>query len=112
MKAGKTAYLNEEDLWSLPPDDTAEALGTRLETAWQKRRDACKGKVGKSPSLTGALASAYGAPFYYAAIFKVSLRFPIGERLLMLSPFQINAVSSRLSLVHPTSTASKVTSFY
>lgn len=79
MKAGKNAYLNEEDLWSLPPDDTAEALGTRLEHHWQKRRDAVKGKPGKQASLTGALAGAFGGPFFYAAIFKVSRYRFFGE---------------------------------
>lgn len=61
------------------PDDTAEALGSRLETNWLKRRavtdahnktlaaDAKK----KRPSLTGALVASFGAPFGIAAIFKV-----------------------------------------
>ncbi|POY70789.1 hypothetical protein BMF94_6201 [Rhodotorula taiwanensis] len=99
MKTGYRKFLTEEDLWALPPDDTAYALGMRLERAWQARRaktvsqaDAeptipgqqpsyavapadgrkpTKTEKTKKPSLTGALISAYGGPFFTAALFKL-----------------------------------------
>ncbi|BGP00216.1 hypothetical protein NBRC10513v2_004440 [Rhodotorula toruloides] len=99
MKLGYRKFLTEEDLWALPPDDTAESLSNRLETAWQARRaraaakshstpmlpgqeatfavtpaDGRKKKDSekeKKPSLTGALISAYGGPFFVAALFKL-----------------------------------------
>ncbi|GAA6044266.1 hypothetical protein JCM8097_004322 [Rhodosporidiobolus ruineniae] len=99
MKAGYKKFLTEEDLWALPSSDSARALGHRLESAWQKRRDAVakkasvrpasseqeatyavapadgrkkteKEKEGR-PNLTGALFSAYGGPFFMAAVFKL-----------------------------------------
>lgn len=100
MKAGYHKYLTEEDLWALPvrealacappsvapltpspssqPDDTAEALGHRLEEAWNKRKKALpkqkevkEGEKAPRPSLTGALTAAYGGPFFTAAVFKL-----------------------------------------
>ncbi|GAA5830776.1 hypothetical protein JCM5353_002363 [Sporobolomyces roseus] len=96
MYMGVKKFLTEEDLWSLPPDDTAHALGSRLEQAWQARRDKVARKSdikpsasaqeptysvlpadGKAeedapkPSLTGALVSSYGGPFFMAAVFKL-----------------------------------------
>ncbi|GAA5860287.1 hypothetical protein JCM3774_000370 [Rhodotorula dairenensis] len=99
MVAGYRKFLTEEDLWALPPDDTAYALGQRLEKAWQVRRakavekaDArpanpgqqpsyavapadgrkpTKEEKAKRPSLTAALVSAYGGPFFTAALFKL-----------------------------------------
>ncbi|KAK4704436.1 hypothetical protein P7C70_g1781, partial [Phenoliferia sp. Uapishka_3] len=78
MKEGYTKYLTEEDLWSLPPDDQAEALSNRLEGNWVKRRIATEERNKKLPStakkerasLTGALVASYGTPFFVAAIFK------------------------------------------
>ena len=80
MRAGREKYLTEEDLWSLPPDDTAEALGSKLERHWVKRKDAVKarakplkeGEKAERPNLTAALAASFGGPFFVAAIFKVS----------------------------------------
>ncbi|GAA6005323.1 hypothetical protein JCM10207_002938 [Rhodosporidiobolus poonsookiae] len=98
MKTGYAKFLTEEDLWALPPADTARSLGDRLEKAWQSRRAAVadktdthaapaqaptyavepadgrkqkEGEKPKRPSLTGALVSAYGGPFFTAAIFKL-----------------------------------------
>ncbi|KAK4053428.1 hypothetical protein OIV83_001593 [Microbotryomycetes sp. JL201] len=79
MKTGYHKFLTEEDLWALPPDDTAHALGDRLSKAWEKRKDAARSKNAsikesdkqKRPSLTGALFSAYGGPFMTAALFKL-----------------------------------------
>ncbi|GJN87677.1 hypothetical protein Rhopal_000632-T1 [Rhodotorula paludigena] len=98
MKTGYRKFLTEEDLWALPPDDTAWALGQRLEKAWQARRTRVAHKThtdpapsqqptyavtpadgkqknddekDKRPSLTGALVSAYGVPFFTAALFKL-----------------------------------------
>ncbi|GAA5856368.1 hypothetical protein JCM8547_008708 [Rhodosporidiobolus lusitaniae] len=98
MKTGKEKYLTEEDLWALPPDDTAHALGSRLEAAWQSRRAAIADKTDthppsfqepsyavsaadgrgkkeaekkKKPSLLGALVAAYGGPFFMAALYKL-----------------------------------------
>lgn len=78
MKEGFNKYLTEEDLWSLPPDDTAEALGSTLEKHWVKRKEAVKartkeGEKAERPNLTAALAASFGGPFFVAAIFKVSL---------------------------------------
>ncbi|GAA6062217.1 hypothetical protein JCM10212_006452 [Sporobolomyces blumeae] len=96
MMAGVRKFLTEEDLWQLPPDDTAHALSARLERAWQSRRHRAADKSavkprthdqeptysvlpadGKTeqdapkPSLTGALVNAYGGPFFLAAVFKL-----------------------------------------
>ncbi|GAA5821197.1 hypothetical protein JCM3770_005247 [Rhodotorula araucariae] len=98
MMAGYRKFLTEEDLWALPPDDTAYALGQRLEKAWQARRDRIAHKTHsqaapgqeptfavapadgkkkkraekeKRPNLAAALASAYGGPFFLAALFKL-----------------------------------------
>lgn len=87
MKTGYKKFLTEEDLWALPPDDTAEALGKRLESAWESRKKALQHKQKDAkqngakttadnekepkPNLTGALVSAYGGPFFAAAVFKV-----------------------------------------
>lgn len=77
MKAGYKKFLTEEDLWALPPDDTAEALGNKLERAWERRKRALQSKqtVGDEkaprPNLAAALNSAYGGPFFAAAVFKV-----------------------------------------
>ncbi|KAI5478725.1 putative ABC metal ion transporter [Pseudohyphozyma bogoriensis] len=71
MKEGYKKFLTEEDLWALPPDDTALALGTRLERAWMSRVEKAN-KTGKHASLTGALVSSFGGPFFVAAIFKLS----------------------------------------
>ncbi|GAA5903406.1 hypothetical protein JCM6882_006539 [Rhodosporidiobolus microsporus] len=97
MKAGYKKFLTEEDLWAMPPDDTAHALSQRLERAWQSRRDKVadkththppstqeptlavaaadgrkkkEGEKEKRPSMTGALISAYGGPFFMAALYK------------------------------------------
>lgn len=65
-------------LTSAQPDDTAEALGSRLEANWTKRREAIKahekavpGGTRTRPSLTGALVASFGGPFFIAAVFKV-----------------------------------------
>ncbi|CEQ40462.1 SPOSA6832_02085, partial [Sporobolomyces salmonicolor] len=96
MKMGYKKFLTEEDLWSLPPDDTAHALSERLERAWAARcarvahkthnepvtsaqvpaysvvpADGKASKKTKRPSLFGALMSAYGGPFLVAAVFKL-----------------------------------------
>ncbi|KAK4056218.1 hypothetical protein OIO90_002659 [Microbotryomycetes sp. JL221] len=79
MKTGYHKFLTEEDLWALPPDDTANALGIRLGEAWEKRKQHVRTRNAgikdeskkKKPSLTGALFSAYGGPFMTAALFKL-----------------------------------------
>ncbi|GAA5929198.1 hypothetical protein JCM1841_006231 [Sporobolomyces salmonicolor] len=96
MKMGYKKFLTEEDLWSLPPDDTAHALSERLERTWAARcarvahkthnepvtsaqvpaysvvpADGKASKKTKRPSLFGALMSAYGGPFLVAAVFKL-----------------------------------------
>jgi ATP-binding cassette, subfamily C (CFTR/MRP), member 1 len=61
----------------LQPDDTAHALGHRLEEAWNKRKKALpktevkEGEKAPRPNLTGALTAAYGGPFFMAALFKL-----------------------------------------
>jgi len=129
MYMGVKKFLTEEDLWSLPvrflalakliyrahhnfrqPDDTAHALGSRLEQAWQARRDKVARKSdikpsasaqeptysvlpadGKAeedapkPSLTGALVSSYGGPFFMAAVFKVRIFPQIVSHILSLT---------------------------
>lgn len=130
MKTGYRKFLTEEDLWSLPvnmplvrvimeqrradhgilqPDDTAYALGQRLEKAWLARRakaveksdvkptipgqqpsyavapadgrQPAKGDKVRKPSLTGALVASYGGPFFTAALFKVSIAISSPEAL-------------------------------
>ncbi|GAA5830633.1 hypothetical protein JCM11251_002541 [Rhodosporidiobolus azoricus] len=97
MMAGYRKFLTEEDLWAMPPEDTANSLSQRLEKAWQSRRDRVadkththpppsqepslavtaadgrkktEGEKEKRPSLTGALIAAYGGPFFMAALYK------------------------------------------
>lgn len=109
MKAGYSKYLTEEDLWSLPPDDTAEALGSTLEKHWVKRKEAVKarakpGHKEERPNLTAALAASFGGPFFVAAIFKVSSGDRRRETKLTISMI----VPSRLSRLHPASAPSQV----
>lgn len=117
--SGALPRLTPTSLWSrrvdadaeppLQPDDTARALGDRLEKAWQSRRDKLAHKAGSSPALpgqeasyavapadgkqkkqgdkekrpnlAGALVSAFGGPFFLAAVFKVRL-----VQLFLLDP--------------------------
>ncbi|KEI41088.1 uncharacterized protein L969DRAFT_86336 [Mixia osmundae IAM 14324] len=65
MRLGVQKNLAEEDLWNLPRADQADALGARLRKFWDEQL-----AYREKPSLVIALAKAYGAPFFYAAIFK------------------------------------------
>ena len=65
-------FLGEEDMWSLPPNDSAEALSNRLATSWQKQLDYVKAGQKKKASLKIAIARAYGGPYLVAGILKAT----------------------------------------
>lgn len=73
----RSVRARTDQLALLQPDDTAHALGHRLEEAWNKRKkalpkvDVKDGEKAPRPNLTGALTAAYGGPFFMAALFKL-----------------------------------------
>lgn len=87
MHKGTTHALDEEDLWDLPEEDTAQGLSSRLKKHWlaqlEKKRyvifeihpqrtqakhipSSCN-----SPSLTISVLKAFGGPFILASLFKL-----------------------------------------
>jgi len=68
LSLGMRKFLDEEDLWSLPPDDSAEALSNRLQAEWTRQLEAVKQKQKLKPSLKIALAKAYGGPYLIAGM--------------------------------------------
>jgi ATP-binding cassette subfamily C (CFTR/MRP) protein 1 len=77
-------------MWSLPPTDSAESLSNRVFSQWQRQvrlvRDGKKSK----PSLTIAIARAYGGPYLVAGVLKMtydSLSFLQPQLLRLLLSF-------------------------
>ncbi|WVR05627.1 hypothetical protein IAU60_002649 [Kwoniella sp. DSM 27419] len=70
LSLGTRKYLGEEDMWALPPNDSAEALSNRLADMWKKETDAVKAGKKKSASLKLAIFKAFGAPYVVAGMFK------------------------------------------
>ncbi|KDN53139.1 putative YCF1-vacuolar ABC transporter [Tilletiaria anomala UBC 951] len=67
MSLGSQKFLGEDDMWSLPPDEDAEALGKRFAKHWKTTRT----RDGK-PRIWLTLAKAYGGPFFFAAVLKAA----------------------------------------
>lgn len=65
MKYGYSKYLTEDDLWNLARRDTTKVTGDAFRAAWQHQLDS-----GRKPSLWMALFSAFGGPYFRAALFK------------------------------------------
>ncbi|WOO86211.1 Metal resistance protein YCF1 [Vanrija pseudolonga] len=70
LSLGTKKYLGEEDMWMLPPADSAEALSERLAKAWREQIDLVKQGKKKRPSLKIAIAKAYGLPYFVAGLMK------------------------------------------
>lgn len=70
LSLGTRKFLGEEDMWSLPPNDSAEALSNRLQVAWDRQIDAVKRQKKSEPSLKIAIAQAYGFPYLIAGLLK------------------------------------------
>lgn len=71
MITGYKKSLTEDDLWALPREDQADAIGHRMQAKWDaqlKKAAASGGK--KKPSLAWAVAQAFGAPYLLATILK------------------------------------------
>ncbi len=68
MTLGSRKFLDEEDMWSLPPDEDAESLGKRFAKYWAETRDRKTGK----PRFWRTLAKSYGGPFLWAAVLKAA----------------------------------------
>lgn len=65
MRAGTKHTLDEDDLWEMPREDTAEALTGKLTHFWKMQLQK------KNPSLTIAVLRAFGGPFLLATLFKL-----------------------------------------
>ena len=70
LSLGTRKFLGEEDMWSLPPRDSAESLSNRLAETWQAQVQAVKQGKKSKPSLTLAIAKAYGGPYFVAGMLK------------------------------------------
>ncbi|ORX35410.1 putative metal resistance protein ycf1 [Kockovaella imperatae] len=90
LSLGTKKFLGEEDMWSLPPSDSAEALSERLSTAWEKQLEYVKKGSKSKPSLKIAILRAYGGPYITAGILKLaydSLSFVQPQLLRLLLRF-------------------------
>jgi len=65
MKYGHNVFLKESDLWGLRKIDRSSILGTTFSYEWERQLSK------KKPSVTWAIAHAYGKTYAIAAIFKV-----------------------------------------
>lgn len=70
LSLGTRKFLGEEDMWQLPPDDSAEALSNRLANAWQEQVQLVSDGKKKKPSLKIAIAKAYGRVYFVAGVLK------------------------------------------
>lgn len=57
-------------MWSLPSEDSAEALSNRLSTAWDHQVQMVKDGKKKKANLTFAIARAFGGPYLVAGLLK------------------------------------------
>ncbi|KAF3930045.1 hypothetical protein ABW19_dt0202750 [Dactylella cylindrospora] len=65
MQKGYQNYLTADDLWDMRHEDSTHENGSIIEEAWEKEL------LKQNPSLWIAFARGYGAPFSFAAIFKL-----------------------------------------
>jgi hypothetical protein len=70
LSLGTQKFLGEEDMWQLPPTDSAEALSSRLSAAWQEQVALVKSGKKSKPSLKIAIAKAYGRVYFVAGLLK------------------------------------------
>ena len=70
LSLGTRKFLGEEDMWSLPPADSAESLSNRLAATWKQQQELVKDGKKKQPSLKIAIAKAYGWPYFVAGLLK------------------------------------------
>jgi ABC-type multidrug transport system fused ATPase/permease subunit len=70
LSLGTRKFLGEEDMWSLPPTDSAESLSRRLAKTWQGQLDLVQQKKKSKPSLKMAIFKAYGGPYLIAGMLK------------------------------------------
>jgi ATP-binding cassette, subfamily C (CFTR/MRP), member 1 len=87
MKYGHKAYLNSSDLWGLRKKDRASVTCTSFSVEWDRQLSK------KKPSVTWAIARAYGRTYAIAAIFKMSqdiLAFVQPQLLRMLLAYVNN----------------------
>jgi hypothetical protein len=68
LSLGTRKFLGEEDMWSLPPDQSAEALSNRLQAKWDQQLEAPELHKKPKPSLKIAIAQAYGGPYLVAGL--------------------------------------------
>lgn len=68
LSLGTRKFLGEEDMWSLPPDQSAEALSNQLQAKWDKQLEALELNKKPKPSLKTAIAQAYGGPYLIAGL--------------------------------------------
>jgi ATP-binding cassette subfamily C (CFTR/MRP) protein 1 len=72
MRLGARRYIEEDDMWPLPPSDSAEALNARLKASWQQQLSYVAAGQKKTPSLKIALFKAFGGPFVVAGCLKAT----------------------------------------
>ncbi|RXK42574.1 hypothetical protein M231_00128 [Tremella mesenterica] len=70
LSLGTRKFLGEEDMWSLPPNDSAEALSERLQATWSRQLELVRQHKKSKPSLKVAIAKAYGGPYLVAGMLK------------------------------------------
>ena len=70
LQLGTRKFLGEEDMWTLPAEDSAEALSDRLQATWNKQLKYVEDGQKKRPSLKIALWQAYGGPYAVAGVLK------------------------------------------
>jgi hypothetical protein len=68
LSLGTRKFLGEEDMWSFPPDQSAEALSNRLQAKWDQQLEALELHKKPKASLKIAIAQAYGGPYLVAGL--------------------------------------------
>ena len=92
LQLGTKKFLGEEDMWTLPPSDSAESLGSRVAFTWARQQAIAKSPSSKKSkaNLKIALAQAFGGPFAMAGFLKLiydCLAFVQPQLLRMLLRF-------------------------
>lgn len=92
LQLGTKKFLGEEDMWSLPPSDSAESLGSRVAFTWARQQAIAKtpDSKKKKANLKIALVQAFGGPFAVAGVLKLiydCLAFVQPQLLRMLLRF-------------------------
>lgn len=70
LSLGTRKYLGEEDMWSLPSSDSAEALSERLYSRWTHQQRLVKEGKKSRASLKLAIAQSFGGPYFVAGCLK------------------------------------------